>query len=1317
MSINFLKTLARTAFSAAFLMLCICSHAQSARWISADHPERDNENTWIEFRKAFVLDGKHDNATARIAADSKYWLWINGKSVVFEGGLKRGPDPRSSYFDVVDLGPYLKKGRNDIRLLLWHFGKDGFSHKDSGASGMIFDAEGIGLVSDSSWESRKLSEYQTAVSPKPNYRLPESSIRYDAGIAGKDAWSRSVELGAWGEGPWGRLIERPVPLWKDYGIKKLGYTETTDGKGNTILVAKLPYNTQMTPVLELTDKGEGTCIRIETDHIRGGSDDCIYAEYITRNGRQSYESLGWMNGDELRIIYPAESGVTVHSVGYRESGFDCGFEGSFTCSDETVNRFWTKAMRTLYVNMRDTYFDCPDRERAQWWGDVTVLMGQSFYQLSPKANSLMNKAIHELAAWQKEDGTLYSPVPAGSWHNELPAQMLASISTYGFWYYHMHTGDSQTIADVYPAVRKYLSLWTLDEDGLTAFRKGGWSWGDWGSNIDIRLILAAWHYLALESAANMAGITGNEADIAGYRKMMASIKEAYNRCWNGREYRHPSYEGETDDRVNAMAIIAGIADSSIHDALFEFFKKSEHASPYMEKYVLEALVKTGHGDYALERFRRRFRNMIEDPAHTTLYEGWEEGGFGGGSTNHAWSGGMLTVIAENICGVRPTVPGWSEFEICPDPVIPQCDITIPSVKGMIRSAFEDTPEEFSMNFTVPEGTTAHIRLPGRYSKIKVNGKEYDGNWKFEAGKYKVRCTKETASPQPQAQADVDTDPRVREYISPTGIIWAGNPELISNADFLLRKGNGQADLTNSHICVMKSTKDKHPSVLLDFGKELHGGLQIVTGMPASHDPIRVRIRFGESASEAMSEIGVKGATNDHAVRDFEMTLPWLGVRETGNSGFRFARIDLLDDNAELHLKEIRAVSSYREIPYRGSFSCSDERLNEIWRTGAYTVHLCMQDYLWDGIKRDRLVWMGDMHPEIMTISHVFGKTDVVPASLDLARDITPLPGWMSGMYTYSLWWVVAQRDWYRYHGDMDYLRQQRDYLTGLLKILLTRVDENGLETSGGGFLDWPSNANRPAMRAGTQALMMMTMQAGSELCSYLGEDELASRCARCHERMVKAAPDVCGEYYKEALAPGEPGSKQGTALMVLAGMTDAARASDNVLKSEGARGFSTFYGYYMLEAMAKAGDYEEAMEMIRTFWGGMLDLGATTFWEDFNIDWLKDAPAPIDRLVPDEKKDIHGDFGAYCYEGFRHSLCHGWASGPTAWLSRHVLGVEVVEPGCRVISIEPHLGNLEWAEGTFPTPYGDVRISHKKGSNGKIITKTDAPKGIRIILK
>ena len=703
--------------SALMLMMTTATmYAQAAYWITADDSLRNRPNTWMEFRKDFTLKKKPKTAEARIAADSKYWLWVNGTLAVFEGGLKRGPNRTDTYYDVVDLAPWLRKGRNDVRLLLCYFGKAGFSHVSSGQAGVIVDAPAIGLVTDDSWQSQRLQIYQTCGEPYTNFRLAESNIRYEAVQSSKfivHSYKPSLEIGVWGAAPWGKLMERPIPLWRDYGMKTTSDYETTeDEHGNRVLSVRLPYNMQMTPWIDVTDETGGTCIRLETDHAWGGSAECVRAEYVTRQGRQQYESLGWMNGDVLRVIYPKSARLTVHGIGYHETGYDCDFEGSFICNDSTINRFWQKAMRTLYVNMRDNYFDCPDRERAQWWGDVTILMGQSFYQLSPRANLLMRKAIRELVDWQKEDGTLFSPIPAENWDKELPAQSLTAISTYGFWYYYMHTGDKETMAYAYPAMRRYLALWTLDDDGLTCERQGGWPWGDWGTDVDMRLILAAWHYLALQSAVNVAGLTGHDADIADYERQMQSIRAAFNRCWNGYAYRHPSYHGATDDRVQAMAVVSGLADSTKYKHIFEVFKTQEYASPYMEKYVYEALMRMGHVDYALERFKKRFGLMIADTLHTTLYEGWQEGGYGGGSTNHAWSGGMLTDICEQMLGIRPTAPGWKEVVIQPTiRSITEAAITIPTVNGALSYSYKDDGTTYRATVTIPKNMTIRFSTP------------------------------------------------------------------------------------------------------------------------------------------------------------------------------------------------------------------------------------------------------------------------------------------------------------------------------------------------------------------------------------------------------------------------------------------------------------------------------------------------------------------------------------------------------------------------------------------------------------------------------
>ena len=559
------------------------------------------------------------------------------------------------------------------------------------------------------------------------------------------------------------------------------------------------------------------------------------------------------------------------------------------------------------------------------------------------------------------------------------------------------------------------------------------------------------------------------------------------------------------------------------------------------------------------------------------------------------------------------------------------------------------------------------------------------------------------------------DSRSRTYIPPTRIVWQQDSACIEGEENLLKPGIGQADLANQNPCVLRSSATAHPALLLDFGKELQGGLQFVTGMPASQKPVRIRVRLGESVSEAMCEIdGKNGATNDHAIRDFTLSLPWLGVQEVGNSGFRFARIELLDDSVELQLKEVRAISTLRDIPYRGSFRSNDERLNRIWQTGAYTVHLNMQEYLWDGVKRDRLVWIGDMHPEVMTINSVFGYNEVVPKSLSLIRDITPLPGWMNGISSYSIWWLLIQRDWYYYQGDWQFLKAQQPYATELLRYLISKVDANGKEQlDGNRFLDWPSSENLPAINAGLQAMMIQSLRAGVELSRLYADEALAQDCQAALDRSIRYAQKHSQRFPAKA-GEIQAGDKQAAALLTIAGVLDPQTANAQCLAVDGAKGFSTFYGYYMLRAMAMAGNYQGALDVIRTYWGAMLDLGATTFWEDFNMEWLPNA-ARIDELVPAGKKDIHGDYGAYCYQGFRHSLCHGWASGPTSWLSEFVLGVQVVEPGCRTIRITPHLGDLQWVEGSFPTPYGDIQIRHEKEANGNIKSRIEAPKEIRII--
>jgi alpha-L-rhamnosidase len=547
-------------------------------------------------------------------------------------------------------------------------------------------------------------------------------------------------------------------------------------------------------------------------------------------------------------------------------------------------------------------------------------------------------------------------------------------------------------------------------------------------------------------------------------------------------------------------------------------------------------------------------------------------------------------------------------------------------------------------------------------------------------------------------------PMVTTYLSPEKVMWISDSTgvFVKNAATLLEMGSGQVAVNDKDLFNLKSTTGHKAGIMLDYGKEIHGGLKITMGIRPSKAPVKLRIRFGESVGEAMSNIGdATNATNEHSMRDFVVEVPWLGSVEVGETGFRFVRVDLVDTTGIVPLKSIDAAFVYRDIPYLGSFRSSDERLDKIWLTGAYTVHLNMQNFLWDGIKRDRLVWVGDMHPEVMTINTVFGPNEIVPKSLDLARDQHPLPQWMNTISSYSMWWILIHKNWYDYHGNLAYLKEQEDYMIRLLDHLSTFIDENNKEIlNGARFLDWPTSTKPTAVHAGLQAMMAMTFEAGSDIVQLYGRKDLQSKYARIAKNLKKHVPQ------------GNT-TKQAAALMALAGINDAKEVNREVLAKDGVRGMSTFYGYYILEAMAKADDYQRGLDVIRNYWGGMLDLGATTFWEDFNPDDAANS-GRIDALPAQNLDDIHGDFGEFCYVGYRHSLAHGWASGPTPWLTQYVAGVNVKDGG-NTVEIKPHLGDLSFVDATFPTKFGLLKISHRKDNKGKIKTEVEAPKGLKVI--
>ena len=741
--------------------LSLSTFAQSTTWKAKRiaPPQSQNEsNTWIDFRTEIDVETVPGEAIAKIATDSKYWLWINGNLAVYEGQLKRGPNRKDTYYDEVDIAPFLKKGKNTVAVLTWYFGKDGFSHNSSGQAGLVFECNAINLISDATWRAKLDMAFQKTLIEQPNYRLSESNVRFNAQLGDFD-WVKPETkvkgfegvkiLGEAESAPWNKLVLRPIPQWKDYGIHQ--YENNSDipseGTGDWI-ICKLPYNCHVHPILDIEAPAD-VMIKMQTDNFdyMGLNVASVRAEYITKEGAQQYESFGWMNGHVVKYFIP--KGININSLKYRETGFDCEFTGTFACSDKFYERLWQKAVRTLYVTMRDTYMDCPDRERAQWWGDMVNESGEAFYALSPSAATITKKGILELINWQRKDGTIYSPIPSGNWDKELPGQMLASIGYYGFWNYYLNTGDKETMAKVYKGVKRYLDVWKLKENGTLVEREGDWYWGDWGKKVDKQLIFNAFYYLALKGYCNMSELLGETAEATQTKKAMADFKLAFNTVfWDSKGYRTLEYEGKYDDRAQALAVVSGLAENDKYDELLKIFQTSYLASPYTEKYVLEALFVMEQPVFGLERMKSRYHNMVDVSPWTTLYEnfGDEADRAGYGTNNHAWSGGGLTILAQYVCGIEPIEPAWKTFMVKPQlGSLEYAETGNQTIAGKVGVKVTRVNAGMDIELTVPKGSEAVVFVPAKNKKVtiggnKVSSKEKDGDYtlyRVKGGEYKI----------------------------------------------------------------------------------------------------------------------------------------------------------------------------------------------------------------------------------------------------------------------------------------------------------------------------------------------------------------------------------------------------------------------------------------------------------------------------------------------------------------------------------------------------------------------------------------------------
>lgn len=730
----------------------------TANWIWT---ESCAEDSYVAFRKTFTLEQAVPTATAFISAADKYVLWVNGELVVLDGSLKRGPTPYDSYYDTVEL-TNLKQGENTIALLVAFNGRSGDGSivpvlvdeegDEYTQAGLIFelDAGGTTICSDSSWKAARHTGYKNRVTAGADYpgysqssMLAERNVYFDARDDLGDfmaegyndsEWEDATPVSKAGDLPFGDLYSAMIQPIRFQDIVDFSNSASYVGTPltqDTTLVLDLPGNIQFTPYFEL-EAPAGKKLTFYTDTYTDKQELPNFKDtYVTADGAQCYENYPWRSGSKL--IIEAEAGVTFTRLGYRASGFNGEQAGSFTSSDPGLDQLWQESLNTLAICMRDTYMDCPERERGPYMGDASNEIDAALYSYDQGGLDLTKKAILACVAWTGADGAIPSRAPSVK-PQEIPNQSLIFMtSVYHYW---LHSGDRETAEAYCNAFLNYLRLVEM-ENGLPVYRDGSWTWDDWGDRIDTRLLQTGIYYYALNVTKSLADDLGITEGTEFLAERMDSMRENWRAVYYTEEgFKSPDSK-YVDDRANAMLALSGLAGEKDWPLITDVIMSTYQASPFIEKYVLEALCVMGRIDLALQRMRDRYAPMLKDEYDTL----WETFDGETGTVNHGWTAAPLYILSKYAAGIRPTQAGFEAYEIAPGNELDSFHCTVWTPKGEITAELETAAAEKTLTVTAIDAAGTIIVPEGMGTDFIVSGGDYeiDGNRisVAQAGKYVI----------------------------------------------------------------------------------------------------------------------------------------------------------------------------------------------------------------------------------------------------------------------------------------------------------------------------------------------------------------------------------------------------------------------------------------------------------------------------------------------------------------------------------------------------------------------------------------------------
>jgi len=471
-------------------------------------------------------------------------------------------------------------------------------------------------------------------------------------------------------------------------------------------------------------------------------------------------------------------------------------------------------------------------------------------------------------------------------------------------------------------------------------------------------------------------------------------------------------------------------------------------------------------------------------------------------------------------------------------------------------------------------------------------------------------------------------------------------------------------------------KEQKKGVLVDFGKETFGFVQL-HGLQGRGT---VSLYYGESEEEALStescETLDRIQVDQSAKEDSTLAL---------SKAFRYVYVV---PEGTVQLERVSMLYEYLPLQVRGSFRSSDKELNRIWDVSKYTLELTTREFFIDGIKRDRWIWSGDAYQSYLMNYYLFFDSPSVRRTILALRGKDPVSSHINTIMDYTFYWFLSVYDYYLYTGDKTFIQQFYPRMKSLMDFCLARRNEDGFMQGLAGdwvFIDWAAGLSKQGAVSFEQLLLCRSLETMALCANLVGEHAQATNYDKEATDLKKKLFTYYWNADKKAFVHSRINGKTTDQVTRYTNMfavffdylnnQQKDGVKNNVLLNDQVPQITTPYmRFYELEALCALGEQDYVLKEMKHYWGGMLRLGATSFWEEYN---------------PDKKGAEH-----YAMYGrpFGKSLCHAWGASPIYLLGKYYLGVTPTAPGYAQYVIEPHLGGLQWMEGTVPTPKGEISL-------------------------